>query len=452
MTFFFEKKCVTLRLKIKKMDNFKYKNGKLFCEDIDLELLSCVQTPFYLYSWNTFKDHFLRFKESFRELNPLICFAVKTCNNLAILKGLAELGAGMDIVSGGELFQSVRAGVSPGKIVFAGVGKTVDEIEFAIENGLGFFNIESEPEFIRIEKIAKQKNKVMTALLRVNPDEYDIKTHVKTTTGKKGGKFGVDYEDVSLFFNKYGKSHFIKLDGLHIHLGSPIYSAQPYEKAIDKMISLINTLTLKGFDIKYLDIGGGFAADYEDDSAPSWGEYASGIVPLLKPLVDKGIKIIIEPGRTIAANAGILVCSVQYVKKTNHGKDIIIVDTGMNHLIRPAMYNANHFIWPVDTKKSFSVIKRKFELSLDGLVECDIAGQICESGDYLAKNRKIPPVSSSDRLAIFTAGAYGMVMSSQYNSQCRPAEYLVDKDKLTMIRKRETYEDLVNNNCEIKCV
>ena len=430
------------------MNYFRYHNGKLFCEEVDLERMSDIETPFYLYSWNTFKNHFQRFTESFQKLDPLICFAIKTCNNIAILKRLAQLGAGMDIVSGGELFLCKHAGVSPDKIVYAGVGKTVEEIEFSIDLGIGFFNIESDPEFIRIEEIATRKKKIMNALLRVNPDEYDVKTHVKTTTGKKGGKFGVDLEQVPSFFEAHGRSDYLKLCGLHIHLGSPIYSAVPYTKAIEKLTDLIEKLNSKGFPIRYLDIGGGYAADYEDGASPSWDEYSKDIVPLLKPLVDNGIKIIMEPGRTISANAGILVSSIQYIKKTGQNKDIIIIDTGMHHLIRPALYNANHFIWPVNPGDSFSVIERKFDLDFDGLAEYDIAGPICESSDFLAKERKLPPVSQSDRLAIFTAGAYGMVMASHYNSLPLPAEYLIDKDTITMIRERDTYEDLLHKQCE----
>jgi diaminopimelate decarboxylase len=434
------------------MDHFKYHNGVLFCEEVDINTLSGIQTPFYLYSWKTFKDHYFRFKESFKELDPLICFAVKTCNNLAILKRLSQLGAGMDIVSGGELFMSKLAGVPAGKIVFAGVGKTVEEIELAMDYGIGFFNVESEPEFIRIEEIAARKNKVMNVLLRVNPDEYDKNTHEKTTTGKKGGKFGIDTEHISDFFEKYGKNDFLKLSGLHIHIGSPIYSAEPYVKAILKMIDLISKLKLKGFPIEYIDIGGGFAADYEDGTSPAWAEYSQAIAPLLKPLVNSGMKIIIEPGRTISANAGILVTSVQYIKKTDTGKKIIITDTGMHHLIRPALYNADHFIWPVNPGNSFSITERRFDLDFDGLAAYDIVGPICESSDYLTKERKLPPVAPSDRLAIFTAGAYGIVMASQYNAQTRPAEYLADEDKLFMIRERENYEDLISKQCEQRAI
>ena len=430
------------------MDHFKYVNGKLFCEDVDLEHLSGIKTPFYLYSWNTFKEHFLKFQESFRELSPLTCFAVKTCNNLAIIKKLANIGSGMDIVSGGELFLSRKAHVPVQKIVYAGVGKTIEEIEFSVDQGIGFFNIESEPEFVRIEEIATRKNKVMNALLRVNPDEYDVKTHAKTTTGKKGGKFGVDLEFVHHFFDMHGKSDFLKLCGLHIHLGSPIYSAEPYTKAIVKLINLIEQLKSKGFSINTLDIGGGFAADYEEGASPSWNEYAKEIVPLLKPLADSGMQIIIEPGRTIAANAGILVTSIQYIKKSTQNKNILITDTGMHHLIRPALYNAQHFVWPVNPGKAFSITERKLEVIVDGLKDYDIVGPICESADYIAKDRKLPPVCPSNRLAIFTVGAYGMVMSSQYNSQPRPAEYLIDKDKIMMIRDRETYDDLLHKQCE----
>ncbi len=431
------------------MDYFKYYNGNLFCEEIDVNRLSHFKTPFYLYSWNTFKEHYLRFKESFKELDPLICFAVKTCNNITILKGLADLGSGMDIVSGGELFLSKTAGVPAERIVYAGVGKTLEEIEFSIDHGIGFFNVESEPEFIQIEKIAARKNKVMNALLRVNPNEYDKNTHTKTTTGKKGGKFGIDIDQALHFFETYGQSNYLRLVGVHIHIGSPIYSADPYAKAIGKIIELTEKLKSKGFSIKYVDIGGGYAADYEEGTSPSWDEYSKVIVPLLKPLVHNGIKIIIEPGRTISANAGILVTSVQYVKKTDHHKHIIITDTGMHHLIRPALYDAEHFIWPIKTDAPFSEVKRALNVDFEGSIECDIVGPICESSDYLAKGRKLPPVQPTDRLAIFTAGAYGMVMSSQYNAQTRPAEYLVDKDKIILIRERENYQDLISKQCSI---
>ena len=430
------------------MDYFNYHNGKLFCEEVDLDRMSGIQTPFYLYSWNTFMEHFLRFQECFKELNPLICYSLKTCSNPAILKRLVQLGAGMDIVSGGELFLSRLAGTPAHKIVYAGVAKTVEEIELSMDHGIGFFNVESEQEFIRIENIAARRNKVMNALLRVNPDEYDEKTHAKTTTGKKGGKFGVDVEQAFDFFENHGKSDYLKLNGIHIHIGSPIFSAEPYKRAIKKIIDLIGKLKSKGFSIQYIDIGGGYAADYEDGASPSWEEYANPIVSLLKPLVGSGIQIIMEPGRTISANAGILVTSIQYIKKTDNNRHIIIVDTGMNHLIRPAMYNASHFIWSVNPGNSFSITERKFDLDFEGLTEYDIAGPICESSDFLAKGRKLPPVTPSDRLAIFTAGAYGMVMASQYNSQPRPAEYLIDKDKIMLIREREIYEDLVYKQCE----
>ena len=425
------------------MDYFKYKNGALFCEEVNISELSNIKTPFYLYSWNTFREHFLRFKDGFKEVEPLICFAVKTCNNPSILKGLSALGAGMDIVSGGELFLCRHAAVPPEMIVYAGVGKTVEEIEFAIESGIGFFNVESEPEFLRIEEIAKRKGAFVKALLRVNPDEYDKRTPDKTTTGKRGGKFGVDYGDALNFFDAHGKSANVNLCGLHIHIGSPIYSPEPYTRAITKIRELIEKIESKGFSIKYLDIGGGFAADYELGDAPSWSDYSAEIVPVLKPLYDRGVKIIIEPGRCISANAGILVCEVQYVKKTSLNRDIIIVDTGMHHLIRPALYGAKHFIWPINTGRTYSVAERKFDLDFEGLIECDIVGPICESSDYLAKERKLPPVYSADRLAVFSAGAYGLVMASRYNSHPLPAEYLVDEDEVILIRKRESYDDLL---------
>jgi diaminopimelate decarboxylase len=430
------------------MDHFRYLNGKLFCEEVDLDRMSAVKTPFYLYSWNTFRDHFLRFKESFREVDPLICFAVKTCNNVRILKGLAGLGAGMDIVSGGELFLSKVAGVSAEKIVYAGVGKTAGEISDAIAAGIGYFNIESEPEFVRIEEMARAANRRVNALLRVNPDEYDEKTHEKTNTGKKGGKFGMDIKHVPAFFGRHGGSTHLRLAGLHIHIGSPIYSPEPYVRAIGKVTALIERLQSAGFPVHCLDIGGGYAADYEDGASPTWEDYAKAIIPALVPLTSAGVRIIMEPGRTISANAGILVTEVQYVKQTGAGTEVVITDTGMHHLIRPALYGAEHFIWPVNAGEAFSTNERKFDLNIAGLTKYDIAGPICESSDYLAKARKLPPVKAGDRLAVFTAGAYGIVMSSQYNAQPRPAEYLTDRNRIIMIRERESYEDLTGKQCE----
>jgi diaminopimelate decarboxylase len=354
----------------------------------------------------------------------------------------------MDVVSGGELYRAQLAGADMSKIVYAGVGKTDAEIQQAIEAGIGYFNIESEAEFENIAAIAQQMGKTAHAALRVNPDIYDPKTHAKTTTGKKETKFGVDIERAKRFFDSYGNNPHCKPTAIHLHIGSPIYSPEPYVLAIEKALVLIEELREAGYTIDTLDIGGGFAADYESGKSPNWADYAAAIVPLVK---DKGLKIILEPGRTISANAGILVTRVQYLKKGGN-KKFVIVDTGMHHLIRPAMYDAFHFLWPTQCDPSQMPIERKQEMDMPGLELTDVVGPVCESSDVFAKQRMIPPVERGDLMAIYTAGAYGMVMSSNYNAMVRPPEVLVNGDAATIIRQRETYEQLVTGETEPQAV
>lgn len=422
------------------MDFFQYKNGQLHCEDVNVdELAAKVGTPVYVYSRKTFEHHLDELRQAFAEVDPLICYSIKSCGNVHLIKLLADRGAGMDVVSGGELFRALKAGVDPRKIVYAGVGKTDEEIRQAIEAGIGYFNIESEAEFENIAAIAKQMGRTATAALRVNPDVADPKTHAKTTTGKKETKFGVDIERARRFFESYGRDQHLRLTAIHLHIGSPIYSAEPYLLAMQKALELINDLRGKGFTVDTLDIGGGYAADYESGRSPSYAEYASALVPLLK---QAKVKVILEPGRTISANAGALLTRVQYIK-TGGTKKFVIVDSGMHHLIRPAMYDAFHFIWPTRVSAGHVPAERKQEMTLSGLETSEIVGPICETGDVLAKGRAIPPVQRGDLLCIFTAGAYGMVMASNYNAMPRPAEVLVDGKTATVIRRRETYEDLV---------
>lgn len=427
------------------MDHFNYIRGELHAERINVERLAQeFGTPCYIYSRNTLLDHLARLREAFAALDPLICFSIKSCSNLAIIKTLKEAsggGAGMDLVSGGELFRAMKAGVDPAQCVYAGVGKTDAEIEFAIKSNVGWFNIESEAEFENISAIAARLNRPCRGALRVNPD-VDPKTHRYTSTGKKESKFGVDIERARAFFRRYGKDQHCKLGGIHLHIGSPIYTVEPYVQAITKALTLIDELAAENFKVEMLDLGGGFGADYQSDQSPVAADYAQHIVPLLRDRVQNGLKIILEPGRTIVANAGLLLTRVLYVK-TSGDKTFAICDGGMNTLIRPSHYGSFHFIWPAKVEERFVPTQRKEKMETDGLVSVDVVGPICESGDFLAIDRPLPPVQRGDLLAVFTAGAYGMVMASRYNSMPLPAEVMIDGETATLIRRRETYDDLV---------
>jgi diaminopimelate decarboxylase len=427
------------------MDFFYTKNEQLYCEDLAVEYIAKkVGTPCYIYSANTLKDHYRKFIAAFADLNPLICFSIKTCNNIHLLTELVQEGSGMDTVSGGEIFLALKANTPPSKIVYAGIGKTDEEIIYALEQGIGVFNVESEEEFENLSKLSASKNKKIKAALRVTPDVVDEKTHDKTKTGYKGSKFGVDIDRARTFFATYGKDPHVNLCGIHIHIGSPIYSPKPYEVAIRKISGLIDGLEKEGYPISIIDIGGGYSADYETGKSSSYEDFASVIVPLLKPYADKGVQIIMEPGRTISANAGILVTTVQYLK-TGGDKKFAIVDTGMHHLIRPSLYDAEHFIWPIrnQDKMNDPIDQRIIGQDNPELVKYDVVGPICESSDYLAKDRNLPLLKRGDILAIFTCGAYGMVMSNNYNATARPPEVMVNGKDLYLIRERETHQDLL---------
>jgi len=421
------------------MDYFNYKNGRLFSEGVDVEKIAAeVQTPVYIYSKATFKEHLRKIQEAYSKFDTTICYSVKACGNINILKFLAEAGSGFDIVSGGELYRVLQAGGKPSKIVYAGVGKTDREIIEALNADIAYFNIESEAELENLIRLAKQQGKYPKAALRVNPD-VDPKTHLYTTTGKKETKFGVDIERAQKVFTNYGRDRAVALSAIHIHLGSAGKTVEPYVEAIGKVLSLIEKLRSDGFSIEALNIGGGYGADYITGTAPTAAEYAAAIVPLLK---GKNLKLILEPGASIAANAAILVTQVLYLK-TGGRKKFAIVDAGMNDLIRPPLYDAFHFIWPVKVGEKFVPRQRDRDLQLDGTEIIDVVGPICESADFFAKDRALPPVKRGDSLSIFTAGAYGFSMSSNYDARGRAAEVLVDGDKFSVIRKRETYEDLI---------
>ena len=421
------------------MDHFAYRNGELFCEDAPVSRIADdVGTPTYVYSAATLKEHYERIASAFAELNPTVCFSIKSCQNIHIIRHLARQGAGMDVVSGGELYRALQAGADPARIVFAGVGKTDREINEAMDARIGWFNVESEAELANLTAIAAQRGQQIRAALRINPD-VDPQTHRHTTTGKRGSKFGVDLERAQRVFETFGRNQQVKLCGLHFHLGSPINTVDPYIEAINKALELIRALRDDGFALDTINIGGGFGAHYEDQEAPPAWAYAQQIVPLLR---DQGLQVLLEPGRSISANAGILVTRTLYVKQGGD-KIFVIVDASMTDLIRPALYDAYHFVWPVRPGAAFVPARRFRGLTFPGTRQVDIVGPVCETADFLARDRALPPVQRGDLIAIFTAGAFGFVMAGHYNSRPNAAEVLVEGERHRIIRRRETYHDLV---------
>ncbi len=420
------------------MDHFTYRDGTLWCEDVAAaELAAKFGTPLYVYSRQTFAGHFARLREAFAELDPLICYSIKCCPNTHICRLLRELGSGFDVVSGGELFRALRAGADPDKIVFAGVGKTEREIREAFDANVGLFNIESESELEQMIDLARECGIVANAALRVNPD-VDPHTHKYTTTGKKETKFGVDLERAVEVFRRHARAESVRLRGIHIHIGSPVCEVGAYARSLERGLHLLNRLRGEGFAIDTFDIGGGYGAHYQHNETPMSTEYASVIVPSLR---EQGLRIILEPGRLIAANAGIILTRVLHLKQSG-GRRFVIVDASMTELLRPALYGAYHFVWPVATGE-FVPQSRDADQPFDGLSCCDVVGPVCESGDFLAQQRDLPPMKRGDLLAVFSAGAYAMAMASQYNSRPRAAEALVSGQAARLIRRRETYDDLV---------
>lgn len=431
------------------MDFFRYQDGRLLAEDVPVEEIAGeVGTPVYIYSKATFKEHLRKVQQAYSKLDTLVCYSVKACGNINILKFMAQMDSGFDIVSGGELYRVLQAGGDPSKVVYAGVGKTDKEIIEALKAGIAYFNIESEAELENLIRLAKQETgkignrkseiEIPRVALRVNPD-VDPKTHRYTTTGKKESKFGVDIERAKKVFTDYGRNDSVKLCAIHIHLGSAGHTVEPYIEAIQKVLTLIDNLRTDGFTIEALDIGGGYGADYVTGTAPTAADYAASIVPLLK---GKSLKLILEPGASIAANAAILLTRILYLKKGGE-KKFVIVDAGINDLIRPPLYDAFHFIWPAMVSEKFTPAQRDKDLKLAGTEAVDVVGPICESADFFAQDRALPPVKRGDLISIFTAGAYGFSMSSNYNARGRAAEVLVDGSSFSVIRKRESYEDLV---------
>jgi diaminopimelate decarboxylase len=432
------------------MHLFHYRDGRLCCEDVDLERVAeKLGTPTYVYSASTILDHYTRLDAALAPLDHLICYAVKANSNRAILKLLADAGAGFDIVSGGELFRVLAAGGDPAKCTFAGVGKSRQEIEYALDQRVYSFNVESEAELECIDRIASAKNLRAPIALRVNPD-VAAQTHEYISTGSRENKFGIAVDELSAVYQCAAKLRNIDIIGVQMHIGSQITEAAPFANAIRKVAPVVRGLKSK-YGIKFFSIGGGMGIIYRralesgtgkwwhhhghEPSAFSVRDYAEAIVSLLS---DLDIRVLVEPGRFLVGNAGVLLTRIRYIK-TTAAKKFAIVDAGMNDLIRPALYQSYHEIVPVKQRKS----ERKRKIS-----KIDIVGPVCESGDFFALDRGMPELHERDLLAILSAGAYGFVMASNYNSRPLPAEVLVRGDKFTLIRKRQTWEDLVRGEVE----
>lgn len=406
------------------MHEFKYRKNILYCENVKIPVIAKkVGTPFYLYSHKTLVDHFHKLKEAFKELEPIICFSMKSNSNLSVCKALMNEGAGFDIVSGGELYKALKIKADPKKIVYASVGKKREEIEEAIRHGILLFNVESVPELMLINSTAGKMNRKVDVAIRVNPD-IAARTHKYIATGKKETKFGLDFKTTEEIFDNSNRYPNLNIIGLHIHIGSQITESAPYIEALKKVKNFIDRSRI---DVEILNIGGGLGIVYSKEKPQTAKQFAGAVLPILRKM---GLKIILEPGRFIAGNSGILVTSVVYVKKTP-AKRFVIVDTGMNDLIRPSFYGAYHEIQPV-VKNEFA---KKYRF--------DVVGPICESGDFFAKERRISEVRSGDLLAIMSAGAYGFSMASNYNARPRPCEVMVSGSRFFVVREREAYKDLV---------
>jgi diaminopimelate decarboxylase len=402
-------------------------NGELYCEGVPVRTVAQrVGTPFYLYSSNTLSNHFRAFDSAFAGVAHLICFALKSNSNSAVLRLLGREGCGADIVSGGELFRALRAGIDPHKIVYAGVGKRRDEIEYALKVGILMFNVESGEELLALDRAAKEMHAVARIALRVNPD-IDPKTHPYISTGLKENKFGIPIDQALEFYQTAKGLANLEVVGVHQHIGSQITEVQPFVDALEKLVGFVKKLKDAGIKIQYINIGGGLGIPYKDETPPLPKEVAQAIRPLLKSCE---CTIVMEPGRAIVGNAGILVTSALYHKDSGE-KRFLIVDAGMNDLIRPSLYEAYHDIRPVvEPAKAAEAV-------------FDVVGPICESGDFLGRDRKMPEINQGDLLAVMSAGAYGFTMSSNYNSRPRAAEVLVRGNDYYIVRERETYTDLV---------
>ena len=421
------------------MDHFSYRNHDLFCEDTRVsDLAEEFGTPLYVYSQATILHHLQTLNTAFKALNPLVCYSVKANSNLGILKLVGEHGSGFDVVSGGELARVQMAGGSADKTVFAGVGKTDSEIAAAITAGVLMFNVESEAELAAINRVAQAMGAVAPVALRVNPD-VDPKTHRYISTGKKESKFGMDIDRSLRLAQEAVNMPGILMIGMHMHIGSQITSVEPYAHAAEKGVEIIGQLRSMGHPVKWYNMGGGFGIAYRGTEAKAIEAFAEVIVPRLAPT---GCRLAMEPGRVVVGNAGLLVSRVIFTKKSGD-KRFLIQDAAMNDLIRPSLYEAFHRIWPVHVPQNLPSPPQNYESEIPGTETWDVVGPVCESGDFLAKDRHLPEMHTGELLATFSAGAYGMVMASNYNTRPRSAEVLVSGTKAKLVRRRETLEDLV---------
>ncbi len=411
------------------MHHFAYKNNILHAENVNLKTLAAeVGTPFYCYSTATLERHFKVMNDAFKDTDHLLCYAMKANSNQAVIKTMAALGAGMDVVSEGELRRALAAGVPARKIVFSGVGKTAREMALALREGIACFNVESEPELELLSEVASRVGQRAAVSIRVNPD-VDARTHHKITTGKADNKFGISYLRASEVYARAAALPNLDVVGVDMHIGSQITELAPFEKAFQLMADLVKLLKAEGHNIRHLDLGGGLGVPYRgsNDVPPHPDEYAAMVKRTLGHL---GLKYMLEPGRMIVGNAGIMVTRVIYVKE-NEGKHFVIQDGAMNDLIRPTLYDAFHEIMAIDEARNVKSM------------EADIVGPVCETGDYLAKDRRLPKVEQGDLLAVMTAGAYGAVQSGTYNTRPLIPEVLVNGDKWAVVRERQTYEQLI---------
>jgi diaminopimelate decarboxylase len=427
------------------MDHFHYRDRVLHCEDVPLaELAERYGTPLFVYSRATLLHHLHQIQVAFAEAKPILCFSIKTNANIHIARVMRDHGSGFDVTSGGELYRALLAGGDPKQFVFAGVGKTDDEMRYALETDILFFNVESEQELLTLGEVAKGMGKVARATLRVNPD-LPPKTHAKTDTSVKGVKFGFDIDTVLEVAQGVVGHPNLQVVGLHMHLGSPIVTTEPYRQGVDKGVKLIAALRTQGHPIEYLNMGGGFGIHYRKQEAPPASAFAEAIMPAVR---ETKCRLVLEPGRFIVGNAGLLLSRVIFTKESG-GKHYIIQDAAMNDLIRPTLYDAFHRIWPVAPAAGVPTPPDDYEVPIPETFPQNVVGPVCESGDFLAKDRFLPRVARGDLLATFSAGAYGMAMSSNYNSRCRAAEVLVTGRTHRLIRRRETYQDLVRP--EVDC-
>ena len=411
------------------MHHFVYKNSILHAEDVNLQVLAAeVGTPFYCYSTATLQRHYRVMDGAFKDTDHLLCYAMKANSNQAVIKTMAALGAGMDVVSEGELRRALAVGVPARKIVFSGVGKTAKEMAFALREGIACFNVESEPELELLSNVAQRVGQRASVSIRVNPD-VDAKTHAKISTGKADNKFGISYLRASEVYARAAALPNIDVTGVDMHIGSQITELAPFEKAFTLMAELVSRLKSEGHHIGHVDLGGGLGVPYrgDNDITPHPDEYAAMVKRTLGHL---GLKYMMEPGRMIVGNAGILVSRVIYVKE-NEGKTFIVQDAAMNDLIRPTLYDAYHEILAVEESRN------------EHVQEADVVGPVCETGDYFAKSRRLPKLQQGDLIAIMTAGAYGAVQSGTYNTRPLVPEVLVNGDQFAVVRPRQTYEALI---------